>query len=108
MTTQILLLHNFFLMTSTGFSALRKKRTTTTPKTPAQTTTVVAPPPKQGRPTKKDPTKQYVKIGANVPIETRTRMKLSLLTTAQGKHNTQDELIDFAIHYYLDTLERKN
>lgn len=60
---------------------------------------------RKGRPSKKDPNKKYVKVGANVLISTRSRMKMALLTSAKDLHSSQDEIIEAAIHFYLDSIE---
>lgn len=83
-----------------GFSAIRRRQQELQ-QAPVQEQTVVQPPAKMGRPTRKDPDRKYVKIGANVPIELRERMKLGLLTYLKGVHLSQDELIETAIRNYL-------
>jgi hypothetical protein len=92
----------------TSFSQIRRNKEQggveqVTP--PVQRQSVVKPIAKQGRPTKKDPNLNYVRIGALVPESMRDRMHTALRTYLKGTHLSLDELITFAITSYLDSNE---
>ncbi len=74
---------------------------------PVQKQAVVKPIAKQGRPTKKDTSQKYVRVGALVPESMRDRMHTALRTYLKGTHLSIDELISFAITNYLDSKEQK-
>lgn len=89
-----------------GFGSIKRNRENPKEKivkTPIQKAvkTIIKPEVKQGRPTDKDPTISYVKIGALVPEKTKDMMKIALLTNFKGVHKTQEEFIGAAIIHYI-------
>ena len=95
--------------TKRGFNSIKKSRNNSdkTTKSPLQKAekTVIKPITKIGRPSSKDPNIRYVKIGGMVRESTKEKMKLSLLTSCKNKHKTQEELIEYAILFYLKSIE---
>ena len=94
-----------------GFAALREQRSQT-PKTKApvqevKKEVVVKPVAKMGRPSTKDPNAKYVKFGGWIKEDTKTRMQMALLTSCKGLHTTQEEIVETAINFYLDSIEKK-
>ncbi len=92
----------------TSFSQIRRNKEQGTVEQvtpPVQKQSVVKPIARQGRPTKKDPNQNYVRIGALVPEAMRDRMHTALRTYLKGTHLSIDELITVAITNYLDSKE---
>jgi hypothetical protein len=92
-----------------GFAALKDQRSQT-PKTKApiqevKTEAVVKPVSKMGRPSTKDPDVNYVKFGGWIKEDTKIRMQMALLTSCRGFHTTQEEIVETAINFYLDSIE---
>ena len=57
---------------------------------------------KMGRPTWKDANIHYVRVSADIPIETRNAIKMALYDSLKDKFLSQDELINVAIREFLE------
>ena len=60
---------------------------------------------KVGRPTEKTPDIEYVKVSARIPAETRRKIKEALAGKFYGKVKTQDEFINKAILFYIESMK---
>lgn len=86
-----------------ALSMLKKQKTQSTVKTVVE----VVEKNRVGRPTYKDETTDYVKLSAKIPDSTKTRMKIAIYTTFKDVHKTQDDFLNAAILFYLDSFGSK-
>ena len=84
-------------------SISKKKGNQNKGKTPLIVQQVKAPKQRKyiGRPSQKDPSIEYVKICASVPMDTRKQMKIALFSEFSNLHKTQDDFVNAAILHYI-------
>jgi|GEM_PF-6454466 len=93
---------------STGFGKINKvkSKTVQTPEKPKKSKPVKEeakslPKKKQGRPSTKEPDKNYVRVTATIPEAVRDAMKVALYSTFKEVHKTQDDFVSAAVEFYI-------
>lgn len=99
---------------STGFGKINKVKSKTVLQTPEKTKKAKPvskeeakplPKKKQGRPSTKQPDKNYVRVTATIPEAVRDAMKVALYSTFKEVHKTQDDFVSAAIEFYIQNYE---
>ncbi len=63
---------------------------------------------KMGRPSNKLSDIKYVTFGGMIPEATRKKIKVAMVTTFDGIHETQDEFLNAAVLLYIAENEKKH